>query len=436
MASSTSFSFFSSILFLLFSISIAATSFRPKSLVLPVTKHPSLQYITEVHQRTPLVPVKLTVDLGGQFMWVDCDRDYVSSSYKPARCRSAQCSLASKSSSCGQCFSPPRPGCNNDTCGLFPSNTIIRLSTSGEVASDVVSVSSTNGFNPTRAVSIPNFLFVCGSTFLLEGLAPGVTGMAGFGRNGISLPSQFAAAFSFNRKFAVCLSGSTRSPGVIFSGNGPYHFLPNIDLTNSFTYTPLFINPVSTAGVSSAGEKSTEYFIGVTSIVVNSKPVPLNTTLLKIDSNGNGGTKISTVNPFTVLESSIYKALVKAFTTEVSKVPRVAAVAPFEVCYNSKSFPSTRLGAGVPTIDLVLQNKKVIWSIFGANSMVQVNDDVLCLGFVDGGVDVRTAIVIGAHQIEDKLLEFDLATSRLGFTPTLLGRMTTCANFNFTSNAS
>ncbi|CAK9318605.1 unnamed protein product [Citrullus colocynthis] len=434
MAASTSLSFFSSILFLLFSISIAATSFRPKSLLLPVTKHPSLQYITHIHQRTPLVPLKLTVDLGGQFMWVDCDRGYVSSTYKPARCRSAQCHLASKSTTCGECFSPPRPGCNNNTCGLFPSNTIIGLSTSGEVASDVVSVSSTNGFIPTRAVSVPNFLFVCGSTFLLDGLAGGVTGMAGFGRTGISLPSQFAAAFSFNRKFAVCLSGSTRSPGVIFSGNGPYNFLPNIDLTKSLTYTPLFINPVSTAGVSFAGDKSSEYFIGVKSIVINSKTVPLNTTLLKIDENGNGGTKISTVNPYTVLESSIYNAVVKTFTTELSKIPRVAAVAPFGVCYSSKSFSSTRLGAGVPSIDLILQNKKAIWRIFGANSMVSVNDDVLCLGFVDGGVEPRTAIVIGAHQIEDNLLEFDLASSRLGFSSTLLGRMTNCGNFNFTSS--
>ena len=110
-------------------------------------------------------------------------------------------------------------------------------------------------------------------------------------------------------------------------------------------------------------------------------------------------------------------------------------MAPFGVCYKSKSFGSTRLGPGMPSIDLILQNKKVIWRIFGANSMVQVNEEVLCLGFVDGGVEARTAIVIGAYQMEDNLLEFDLATSRLGFSSTLLGRMTTCANFNFTSTA-
>ena len=125
----------------------------------------------------------------------------------------------------------------------------------------------------------------------------------------------------------------------------------------------------------------------------------------------------------------------KTFTSELGNIPRVAAVAPFEVCYSSKSFGSTELGPSVPSIDLILQNKKVIWRMFGANSMVVVTEEVLCLGFVEGGVEAETAMVIGGHQIEDNLLEFDLATSRLGFSSTLLGRNTNCANFNFTSTA-
>jgi hypothetical protein len=59
----------------------------------------------------------------------------------------------------------------------------------------------------------------------------------------------------------------------------------------------------------------------------------------------------------------------------------------------------------------------------------------LCLGFVNGGENARTSIVIGGHQLEDNLVQFDLATSRVGFSSTLLGRQTTCSNFNFTSVA-
>ncbi|KAH9682905.1 hypothetical protein KPL71_027507 [Citrus sinensis] len=102
------------------------------------------------------------------------------------------------------------------------------------------------------------------------------------------------------------------------------------------------------------------------------------------------------------------------------------------VCFNSGDF-----GIGstsVPQIDLVLQSNKVLWSILGANSIVQVgnDDNVSCLGFVDGGAP-RTSIVIGGYQLENNLLQFDLASSRLGFSNSLLLRRTFCSNFKFTS---
>ncbi|PIA44797.1 hypothetical protein AQUCO_01700412v1 [Aquilegia coerulea] len=435
MASSSFHFILFSTLFFSLSFSNAQPSFRPRALVLPVSKDAStLQYLTRINQRTPLVSVNVVVDLGGQFLWVDCDQGYVSSSYIPARCNSAQCSLAG-ADGCGTCNAPARPGCNNNTCGLLPDNTVTRTATSGELTQDVLSLQSTNGRNPGPVVSIPRYLFTCAATFLLDGLANGAKGMAGLGRARIGLPSQFAAAFSFNRKFAICLSSSTSANGVIFFGNEPYVMQPNIDISTSLIYTPLLINPVSTASAYSQGDRSTEYFIGVKSIKVNEKAISLNSTLLTIQSDdGYGGTKISTVNPYTVLESSIYNALTQAFVREASYLPRVQSVAPFGFCFDSTNVGSTRVGPAVPSIDLVLQSESVYWRIFGANSMVQVRDNVLCLGFVDGGLNPRTSIVIGGHQLEDNLLQFDLATSRLGFSSSLLFRQTTCSNFNFTSN--
>ncbi|WRX22076.1 Xylanase inhibitor [Theobroma cacao] len=337
---------------------------------------------------------------------------------------------------CGSCFDGPKPGCNNNTCGLLPANTVTRTATGGEVAQDVVSVQSTDGKNPRKVVSVSKFLFTCGSTFLLEGLAGGVKGMAGLGRTKISMSSQFAAAFSFHRKFAVCLSSSSSSNGVVFFGGGPYAFLPNnIDISKSLIDTPLILNPVSTAPAYFEVDPSSDYFIGVKGITINGKAVQLNEPLLAINKEGHGGTKISTVTPYTVMETSIYRAVVNAFIKEISKIPRVPAVAPLRACFNAKSFASTRLGPAVPQIDLVLQSKDVIWRIVGANSMVEVSNDVLCLGFVDGGLKPTTSIVIGGRQIENNLLQFDLATLRLGFSSSLLFQQTTCSNFNFASTA-
>ncbi|CAH9140574.1 unnamed protein product [Cuscuta epithymum] len=427
---------FSILLFLCSSSS--AQSFRPKALVAPVTKDAStLQYLTRINQRTPLVPVNLVLHLGGEFLWVDCDGKYVSSSYRPVRCRTAQCSLA-RSIACGDCFSAPRPGCNNNTCGTFPYNPISLTSTSGELAEDVVSVASTDGSTPGRPAAVSRFLFTCAPAFLLKGLAKGATGIAGLGREKVGIPSLFSSGFSFRRKFAICLTSST---GVVFYGDGPYNLLPSIDASKLLTYTPLLINPVSTAGASSPGQPSSEYFIGVKSIQIGDKEVKLNTSLLAIDKNGKGGTKISTVDPYTVMETSIFKAVTTAFVKEAAarNITRTAApVSPFEVCFGAENILSTRVGPSVPWITLVLGGQGAKWTITGANSMVDLRDsgkNVLCLAVVDGGRNPGASIVIGGHQMEDNLLQFDLEGSRLGFSSTLLGRQTNCSNFNFTSSA-
>ncbi|CAN0886869.1 Probable aspartic proteinase GIP2 [Linum grandiflorum] len=162
----------------------AQSSFKPKALVLPVTKHQTtLQYIAIINQRTPFIPLNLTLDLGGRYFWVDCEHRYVSSSYKPARCGSAECSLANSKSCTTECYSTPKPGCNNNTCGLFPDNPLTQAASSGDLGQDIVAIQSTDGSNPGEVAKVPNFLFSCAATYLLEGLANGVRGFVDGGAN-------------------------------------------------------------------------------------------------------------------------------------------------------------------------------------------------------------------------------------------------------------
>ena len=55
------------------------------------------------------------------------------------------------------------------------------------------------------------------------------------------------------------------------------------------------------------------------------------------------------------------------------------------------------------------------------------------VGFVDGGLEpgspIATSIVIGGYQMEDNLLEFDLVSSKLGFSSSLLLHMASCSHF-------
>ncbi|CAN6892820.1 hypothetical protein Bca4012_091679 [Brassica carinata] len=446
---------FSALLLFTFSLSssssLAKQSPRPNALVLPITKDKTtLQYTTVINSGTsrdkpgtPLVAASLVFDLGGRHLWVETDTYYWSTSFQTSHCNSPMCYRAG-SHGCSRCYSDYRPGCNADPCTLTFKNPVNGMVDTGDIASEVVFIQSTNGSNTGRVVKIPSLVFSLGTRDLLNGLANGTVGMAGMGRHPvIGLPSQFAKTFGFNRKFAVCLpSSSSGGRGVAFFGNGPYVFLPGIKISK-LTTTPLLVNPVLVADPIVYepfvyGEKSPEYYIGVTAIKINEKTVPINTRLLKINgTTGLGGTKLSTVNPYTVLETSIFKAVTSAFVREATarNITRVPSVKPFGPCFSTKNVVVTRLGYAVPEIQLVLQSKDVLWRIFGANSMVSVRSDVICLGFVDGGVNAETSVMIGGLQLEDNLIEIDLAKNTLGFSSTLLERQTNCANFNFTSTA-
>lgn len=423
MASQSSFNFlvFFCLLFpIIISTSIAKTSsssssFRPKTLYVPVTKvvhSPKNQYVIHTKQRTPLVPIKQALDLGGEYTWSVCGRSYVSSTYKPARCGSAKCSLAKSSRGCN---------INSTLCIVNTFNRVgDHIPISGVLGQDTVSVGAFNGsINPGKPVSVPDFLFVCGkSPQYLQGLAGGVKGIVGLGRSKLGLPSQFASAFSLKRKFAMCLSSSTTSNGVVFFGDGPYYNLARLDLSQALVYTPL------------VAQKSSEYYVGVESIKINDKEAVHfnnNTRLLSI----------STVEPYTVLHTAIYEAVVGEFESALigdERFKRVEAVKPFGSCYNSSYIGIDRLGPVVPRIEVVLRSQSVPWTIYGGNAMVNVGNQVLCLGLVDGGREIplhQPSLIIGGHQLENNFLQFDLAGNRLGFSSSLFARQTTCSDFIF-----
>ncbi|KAG2409349.1 uncharacterized protein HKW66_Vig0000140 [Vigna angularis] len=146
---------------------------------------------------------------------------------------------------------------------------------------------------------------------------------------------------------------------------------------------------------------------------LDGKTINVNSSLLSIDKLGNMGTKLSTVIPYSRLHSSIYRPLVDGFVKKATlwKMKRMTSVAPFGACFSSRTV------GNVSAIDMVLGGG-VEWRIHGANSMVKVNKTMQCLGFVDAGLEpgspITISVVIGGYQMEENLLEFDLASSRFG----------------------
>ncbi|KAJ4722374.1 basic 7S globulin-like [Melia azedarach] len=421
--------FLFSIAFALMLGSNALSKFKPRAYILPIKKdNVTLQYYTSIQIGEDLPYMDLVIDLGAPFLWLNCDNGYKSSTYRPVRCGSSKCKVA-KGFGCVGCNGALRPGCTNNTCGLYPYNPFNQSLAVGGLGEDTLVIYWTDGLLYVTTEDVPGFPFACGHADQLFGLANGVQGMIGLGRTQISLPAKLSSAKKIQQKFALCITSSTESEyGAIFIGGGPY-YMPPLDASKFLTKTPLIINPVSTAVIYSEGDPSYEYFIDVKSIRIDGKVVSFNTTLLSFDKQGMGGTKLSTIIPYTVLHSAIYKALIRDFVKKAAakKIRRVAAVAPFGACFSSKNIASTKTGPAVPTINLEVKGNNTYWRIYGANSMVRVNKHVLCLGFVDGGSEPRTSIVLGGHQLENNLLEFDLASSKLGFTSSLLLHNVTCS---------
>ncbi|KAK9664821.1 hypothetical protein RND81_14G070900 [Saponaria officinalis] len=400
---------------------------KPKALVLPLSRDDAtLQRIIKLNQRTPPTTIPLTLDLEGHFLWLDCDTISKSTTNRRIHCNSARCALATTSNN------PPYKPCKNNilSCNITLTNSISHIISKGELNADIVRINSTDGSNPIRVVSVPRFSYGCGHTPLLKGLANGVKGIAGFGRTKVSVPSQFSSFFKFVNKFALCVSSSSFTDGFIIFGDKPYNLFPGIDASTLLSYTSLLQNPISSP--------KSEYYIGVTSIKIFQNEVKFDKSILSTNKRGIGGTKISTTNPYTILHSSIYKAVTDAFVAQVERpgsfAKRVNPIKPFTVCYEIGSLPVTRIGVVVPDVNLVMQSEKVVWTISGTNSMVAIfSKNAYCFGFVDGGVNAKEGIVIGSYQLENNLLQFDLVNSKLGFSSSLLFSRTRCDNFNFTS---
>ncbi|XP_074265935.1 gamma conglutin 1-like [Silene latifolia] len=399
-----------------------AASASPKPLILPIRQDAATKLlVADIYGRTPLVSNGFIVDLTAEHLWANCETNYQSSTFSQPKCGSPQCKTANTSYCFNFCSKFTRPFCHNNTCGRYLENPASHQTTIGEVSQDIISFRSTDGSKPGPAVQIPNFLFTCAPSALVDiGLPKGVQGVAGLAQGSIALHNQLASRVGFKPIFTLCIPSTSSGNGLIFFGsNGPYIF-SGVDASKNLVYTPIIIDPFR------------QYYIHVKSISVDRKPVPINKSLLSVSNIGTGGgTTINTLLPYTILEGSIYKALLTSFAKQLPNIRPVKPIAPFGLCYESKSFAPSPLWPVVPSIDFELEGKGKVWSILGVNSMVEAKPGVLCLAFVNGGNEYRAAVNVGSHQMKDVIMEFDLSQSRLGIGYPLGGYRTGCHYFNF-----
>ncbi|KAL8473456.1 hypothetical protein ACS0TY_029643 [Phlomoides rotata] len=431
-------------LFFLSSFSNATIPLKPKpqTFIFPIKKdNTTNQYYTSVQFGLNRTTFNVVIDLGGKFLWFNSpdyfdpsDYDpfqhhYPTTSWRPIECGSLNCRIAN-GAGCVYCYELRRPVavCPN-TCADYAFNPFVGTWEFTGLGQDALRVYSTSG-NQYRVTA---FSFLFSESFLREGLASPTVGLIGLGRTRISLQAQLASTFKIPQKFTLCIP-SSGSNGNLIIGSGVYK-RPFKEISESLFTSALVRNPVSTFGNEQIGNLSVEYFINVKSVRVGGKALTFDKTLLSIDKKtGGGGTSIRTVRAYTSLHRSIYTALINEFVkAAVAKnIKRVASVAPFGACFDSKTITNSKTGPRVPSVDLVLQSKDVYWRFYGSNSMVRVRNNVMCLAFVEEKLNLTgptTSIVVGGYQMENHLLEFDEASSRLGFSSSLLLHGTSCSQF-------
>lgn len=145
-----------------------------------------------------------------------------------------------------------KTGCTNNTCGVDPFNPLGAFFVSGDVDEDIYLV-----LRP---------LYTCHASFL-----------------------HVLGLMAFCKTSPRSRKGSWALQGLLF----PYQH------NSHFVYLQLQSITIFD------DDPSSEYFIDDKSIKVDGKIVNLNTCLLSIDKQGNGGSKLSTVVPYTKLHTLI-----------------------------------------------------------------------------------------------------------------------------------
>lgn len=392
---------------------VALASCQPLPVLVPVTKDTA----TSLHTIPFNDGAKLVVDIDGPLVWSTCQL--------PAEflCGSDTCRLAN---------AYPAPGCNAVGCGsgnctAYPYNPVTGVCAAGSLVHTKFVASTTDGSKPVSPVSL-TAVSACGTGKLLSSLPQGATGVAGLADSGLALPAQVASAQKVAKTFLLCLSrGVDYGNGVAIFGGGPFHLtaVPETDYTQLLDYTPLV------AKNGSPVYSVTANYIALDDLESSRVPFPAGALAA-------GGVVLRTTVPYTLLRPDVYRPFVAAFRTATTKNAReVTPLAPFGLCYDSRTIPSSLSGYLVPSVTLALDGGKN-WTMSGANSMVDAVPGTACLAFVQmegvkAGDGNSPAVVVGGFQMENFVLQFDLEKKRLGFVR--VPGYTNCGSFNFTRSA-
>lgn len=356
------------------------------------------EYYIKLSVGTPPQHLFLVMDTGSDVVWAPCTRNYrcnydcggygrvflprKSSSHVPIKCADPKCRDLCDNEGCVESFQKCSGICPHFNLRYGSGNA------TGRLLSDTLTLPLENGGRR----EIKHFAIGCSV------VSSGSSGIAGFGRGGLSMPSQLAPLIG--DKFAYCLDHANNGSKIVLGNKAVPRDIP-------LTWTPLFINPVNPSD-------STFYYLGLQAVSIGVKRLTLPSNLTTFDGQGNGGTIIDSGTSVTHFPHSIYKQIVGVFGSQIRyrRSPRYEVDTRLGLCYNVSGVQYIRWPKFAFHFNggsqMVLPDE---------NAFIYVSDDVFCLAMLNGGIAVNgPAVLIGNFQQNNFYILYDREKNRLGFT--------------------
>lgn len=221
-----------------------------------------------------------------------------------------------------------------------------------------------------------------------EGLFVGSAGLLGLGGGPLSLTNQIKAS-----SFSYCLVDRDSSQSSTLEFNSA---LPGAESV----FAPLMKN----------GKVDTFYYVGLTGMSVGGAMLSIPPSLFQMDESGNGGIIVDSGTAITRLQTQAYNSLRDAFVRLTPHLKSTSGVALFDTCYDFSSLSSVR----VPTVSFHFTGGRS-WSLPAKNYLIPVDSaGTFCFAFAP---TTSSLSIIGNVQQQGTRVTFDLANSRVGFTP-------------------
>ncbi|KAG9450805.1 hypothetical protein H6P81_010770 [Aristolochia fimbriata] len=235
---------------------------------------------------------------------------------------------------------------------------------------------------------VPDFAFGCVESVSGGSVPP--QGLLGLGRGPASLVSQTASLYKST--FSYCLP-SFKS--YYFSGSlklGP------VGQPRGMRTTPLLQNP----------HRSSLYYVNLTGISVNKKPVAVPPGSFAFDPATGAGTIIDSGTVITRFVTPVYAALRDAYKSGLNGT--ISSLGAFDTCFDSE------LNRAAPTVTLHFEGMDLVLPM--ENTLIHSSATSLaCLAMAPAPSNVNSVVnVIANLQQQNLRILFDIPNSRVGIS--------------------